>query len=205
MLKTLPVIPSLRCWVKIAGYFHIFHVYNPYKEKQQGPQGSPAPWSTGVPKTLCWVPDWMQLQTTRVSWHGPGSQGKFPWCTTNVAGHGGFMENNSSTKKPYVININGGYKHTYLWGIYIYNKCSSLVTIQFWVTKLNWWFLNRFGCKRKRRKKRNMRTDPWCMNFQTNSRRYHNLVPIVESRILCNFNVCAWISVPSPGRLYNHR
>ena len=39
------------------------------------------------------------------------------------------------------------------------------------------------------------------MNFQTNLRRYHNLVPIVESRILCNFNVCAWISVPSPGGL----
>ena len=194
MLKTLPVIPSLHCWVKIAGYFHIFHAYNPYKEKQQGPLlGGPAPWSTGVPKTLCWVPDWMQLQTTRVSC------GTAPWWI-----HGEQLIN-----KKNVININGGYKHTYLWGIYniyIYNNiCSSLVTIQFWVTKFNWWFLNRFGCKRKRRKKRNMRTDPWCMNFQTNSRRYHNLVPIVEARILCNFNVCAWISVPSPGRLYNHR
>jgi hypothetical protein len=45
-----------------------------------------------------------------------------------VAGHGGFMENNSSTKKPYVININGGYKHTYLWGIYIY----IIIYVQVW-------------------------------------------------------------------------
>ena len=102
VLKTLPVIPSLHCWVKIAGYFHIFHAYNPYKENQQGPLlGGPAPWSTGVPKTLCWVPDWMQLQTTRVSC------GTAPWWI-----HGEQLIN-----KKNVININGGYKHTYLWGI----------------------------------------------------------------------------------------